>query len=167
MSSQERLGDVVEELRDEVGAHDRRIGENAGNIAKLVKRVDDVVAENKQLRERVADLEAQVDPNPESLEYEKMDRDTKVQKVRLALVRRAATRQNGKASMEYSNVQDVFDGHPSPGHAYDLMELAGQMDGFGYDTNAGECNRIRVDLDAVNDEAMIHAANNAQSSGGS
>jgi hypothetical protein len=126
----------------------------------LRERVDDLEAENESLRERVADLEQVVDPDPGAVEYDELSRSRKVHRVRRRLVETAA-RTNGKASMQYSDVMWLFDGHPSRGHCYVLMELAGDLDGFRYDTNGDTPHRILVNLDGVNDETLIHAANTA------
>ena len=115
----------------------------------------------EELEDRVSELEELVDPDPGSVAYEQLTRDQKVHRVRVALLEQA---NDGKPpAMKYKDVQWLFDGRPSPGHAYDLMELAAEADGYVYD-KAGNGNiegekRIRVEPDAVNDERVIHAAN--------
>lgn len=115
--------------------------------------------ENDTLRERVAELEELVDPDPGGTAYEQLTRDQKIHRVRVALLEQATA---GNAPvMKYTDVQWLFDGRPSPGHAYDLMELAADADGYVYETGGhgdGQ-KRIRVEPDAVNDERVIHAAN--------
>lgn len=167
VSSQKSLGDVVDELQERVGELEQRDQAQSRRGDSLREDIWNLEEEVEELRDRVAELEAQIEPNPKAREYNEMDRDTKVQKVRLALVRRASDRLTGKAAMDYGDVQALFDNHPSAGHTYDLMGLAAEMDGFEYDTTSGSTNRIRVDLDAVKDEAMLHAANKEQDSGGS
>ncbi|MFB6256468.1 MAG: hypothetical protein ABEH58_07060 [Haloplanus sp.] len=127
----------------------------------LQERVDEVEAENESLRERVADLEQVVDPDPGAVEYDELSRPRKVHRVRRRLVETAA-RTNGKAAMQYSDVMWLFDGHPSRGHCYDLMSLAGDLDGFRYDNTGDTQHRILANLDGVNDETLIHAANTAR-----
>lgn len=131
----------------------------------LQDRVEDLETENAQLRDRLADLEEIVDPDPASRDYTELSREQKVHRVRRALVEQAATQQTGKTSMAYDDVQWLFDGHPSPGHAYDLMELAGNLAGFEHVDPDDRQQQIRVDLDAVNDETLIRAANNASAGG--
>lgn len=129
---------------------------------RVVQEFETLREENERLRERVAELEAEVTPHPESKEYHELTRDEKVHQLRESLVEKASAKQSGKFSMGYKDVMWLFDGHPSPGHTYDLMELAGQADGFGYDTfEDSRPNRIRVKLDAVNDESVFRAANKA------
>lgn len=146
------LQSLVEALRRKLTAHGDRL--------------EALETENDQLRERIAELEQVVDPDPGSVEYEQLTRPRKVHRVRKALAENAANSHTGKASMEYSDVIWLFDGQPSAGHAYDLMELAAELDGYSYDEpNGGGQKRVRVNLEAVNDETMLHAANNAVSGG--
>lgn len=116
--------------------------------------------ENDRLRERVAELEELVDPDPGSVAYEQLTREQKVHRVRVALLEQATA---GKApTMKYDDVRWLFDGKPSAGHAYTLMELAAEADGYIHETGGhGDGNiRVRVEPDAVNDERVVHAANN-------
>jgi len=119
--------------------------------------------ENDRLRDRVAELEQLVDPDPGSVAYEQLTREQKVHRVRVALLEQANA---GKSPiMKYDEVQWLFDGKPSAGHAYTLMELAAESDGYVYETGghgSGQ-KRLRVKPDAVNDERVFHAANKATS----
>lgn len=124
----------------------------------LRDRVEDLETENESLRERLANLESIVDPDP-SADYSELPKSRKVYKLRKALVEEAA-QATGTAKMDYKEVRWLFDGQPSVGHTYDLMELAGQLDGFSYDTEPQ--HRITVKLDGVNDETLVHAANKAR-----
>lgn len=113
------------------------------------------------LEERVAELERLVDPDPGSTEYDQLTKSQKVHRVRKHLVEEAD--KGNVPAMKYKDVKWLFDGHPSAGHCYDLMEQAGQLDGFAYETGGhgkGE-KRIRVNLEAVKDETLLHAVNNA------
>lgn len=113
----------------------------------------------EELEDRVAELEELVDPDPGGVAYEQLTREQKVYRVRVALLEQATA---GNAPvMKYTDVQWLFDGRPSAGHAYDLMELAAEADGYVYETGGhgdGQ-KRIRVEPDGVNDERVIHAAN--------
>lgn len=131
---------------------------NRRMLNHLRDRVEELEAERDALHDRVAELEQVVNPNPATA-YDEMSRDRKVFKIRKSLVEEAATGR-GTAAMDYKQVRWLFDGEPSPGHAYDLMELAAQLDGFNHDDTA-DVKRVTVKLDAVNDETLIHAANNA------
>ena len=117
----------------------------------------------EQLEDRVAELEQLVDPDPGTTAYEQLTREQKVHRVRVALLEQATA---GKSPvMKYDDVRWLFDGKPSAGHAYTLMELAAEADGYAYETGGhgkGQ-KRIRVEPDAVNDERVIHAANNGDS----
>lgn len=127
-----------------------------------VERADLVVDQLATLRQRVAELEEIVDPDPGSTRYKHLTRAQKVRRVRQTLVEKARTR-SGKSKMHYDEVQALFGGRPSPGHCYDLMEQAGEMDGFDYDEGADDQKRVRCNTDAVNAEALFHGANNAAS----
>jgi len=59
----------------------------------------------------------------------------------------------------------LFDGHPSPGHCYDLMRAAAVLDGFNYDENGSGKKRIRCDVEAVKDDRCFHAANKDRGAG--
>jgi hypothetical protein len=131
---------------------------NRRMLNHLRDRVEELESDNERLADRVAELEQVVNPDPATA-YDEMSRDRKVFRVRKALVEEAATG-HGAASMDYKEVRWLFDGQPSPGHAYDLMELAGALDGFEYD-NSHDTKRVTVKLASVNDETLIHAANKA------
>lgn len=131
-------------------------------VDALRRQLKDRTRRIEELEDRVATLEELVDPDPGGVAYEQLTREQKVHRVRVALFEQATDGRT--ASMKYKDVQWLFDGRPSPGHAYDLMELAAEADGFVYDRagngNATGDKRIRVEPDAVNDERVIHAANN-------
>lgn len=113
------------------------------------------------LESRVAKLEQVVDPNPGSTDYDQLTRPQKVHRIRVALLEEA---KDGKPPiMKYDDVRWLFNGNPSPGHCYDLMELVADAEGYVYEQagNGDGQKRIRVEPDAVNDERVIHAANNA------
>ena len=131
----------------------------------LRDRIEELEAENDQLRDDLATLNTVVDPDPGRTEYDQLARSHKVNRIRTTLAETAA-RSNGKDAMKYKEVMMLFDGHPSPGHCYDLMERAAHLDGFAYDDGRDGEKRIRVNLPDVNDETLIHAANKATTLGG-
>lgn len=119
--------------------------------------LEDLQEENQELRDRVARLEARVEPDPAGKEYDEKSRSEKNHEVRVAVARKAAGN-GGKAQFDYNEVLALFDQHLSRGHAYTLMELAANADGFDYgEFQPGK--RLRVDLGAVNDERVLHAVN--------
>lgn len=127
------------------------------DVEKTEERVADL--EEKRLEERVGELEATVDPDPNSKSYDEMSRGERVRKIRETLVDESQRRHTGKAQMTYKDVLLLFDNHPSDGYAYKLMKLAGEEEGFQYADSDGKV--IRVDLDAVKDETLFHTVNNA------
>lgn len=140
---------------DTIDAHDRRIGENAKDLAYLKQEV-------RELRETIDRIERVVDTGSGAATYEAMTRKDKVRKVRAYLVEQA---QSGRAYLTYDNVVAVFDGRPSPGHAYDLMRLAGEAQGFDYqEREDGRPNRIVVEIDEISEDAAFHAVNKAEES---
>jgi len=141
---------------------DRSMGPNE-QVAHAVNRITEIADKNERLRERVGELEAELNPNPDSKPYKELSRDEKVQKLREYLVSMASSKHSEKFAMEYNDVVTLFEGHPSPGHAYDLMEIAGNADGFEFKEFDDRTNQLRVNLDGVNDETLFHAANNGVS----
>lgn len=129
----------------------------------LQDRLDEAEDERDRLRERVAELEELVDPDPGATEFGQLSRPQKVHRLRRHVVKQAA-KTNGRWAMKYKEVKALFDGLPSDGHCYDLMERAGKLDGFQYGTFHGD-KQLRAKLDAVNDETLIHAANKASGGG--
>lgn len=130
-------------------------------VDALRRQLKDRTRRVEDLEDRVAELEELVDPDPGGVAYEQLTRDQKVHRVRVALLEQATA---GKTPvMKYDDVRWLFDGKPSPGHAYDLMELVAEADGYVYEKGGhgkGQ-KRIRVDPEAVNDDRIVHAANNA------
>lgn len=128
-------------------------------VNAALERIDALQSENEELRKRVIELESQVDPDPTGKPYDELSRAEKVRKVRETIFKEAESRNTGKAKMDYRDVMMLFDNRPSPGHAYDLMKIAGEEDGFRYDDSDNKA--LLVDSDAVKDEAYFHAANKA------
>lgn len=139
---------------------EQRVNELEAKFEALNRARMYLIEENEELKEEVARLNEIVAPDPNHVEYEHLTRDQKVFRIRRRLVEIASS-SNGAARMSYKDVTWLFDGHPSAGHVYDLMKLAGEMDGFEYQTDP--YHRIVVNLGDVNDETLIHAANKASS----
>jgi len=151
---------------DLIDKHEARLGALDERFAKLAKRVTELEDENERLRKELAAVKARSDPDPTNKDYADLERAEKVHLVRVALARKAA-QSNGKAKYEYRDVLSQFDQRPSAGHAYTLLEIAAQADGYQYGEQGGT-KQLRVNLDAVNDEAVFHAVNNKDSrTGGS
>lgn len=131
-------------------------------VDALRRKCDAQAKQIDDLEQRLSELERLVEPDPGQTDYETLTKAQKVYRVRKALVETAANT-NGRDAMKYKAVIRLFDGHPSPGHAYTLMENSADLDGFAYDTANGKDGekRIRVKLEDVNDDALVHAANKA------
>ena len=139
-------------------------------IQGLNKRVSDLEKENRELRqenerltERVAELEANVDPDPTSKDYDEMDQKERVRKIRETLADEAQRTVSGKAQMKYKDVQRIMENRPSAGYAYKLMRRAGEAEGFEFIDDRPK--RIRVDSEGVKDETLFHTANKEVYSG--
>lgn len=132
-------------------------------IGKLESENDELRQENERLTERVAELEAAVDPDPTGKAYKEMSRDEAVRKIRETVLEQAQRSHSGKAQMTYKEVLALLDHEPSVGHAYNLMERAGREDGFQYTDNNGKV--IQANSEGVKDETLFHGVNKAYSSG--
>lgn len=149
------MSDTLEELEARVDA----LGRARMN---LTERIEDLERENEELRERVATLESVVDTDPDSIAYDALTKDRKVHRIRSKLVE-IADNTDGSAAMHYDDVINEFGGRPSPGHAYDLMDAAANLDGFAIDEGPKGKKRISVKTEYVNDLAVFRAANKAVS----
>jgi len=139
---------------------ERRVDDLNNYFATAMQRIRDLEAENETLRERVTELEACVTPDPTGKAYADKTRPEKVREVRIALARKAQS-QSGRARYTYRDVVAQFGSRPSAGHAYTLMEIAGETDGYRYGTHRDE-KALRVDMADVNDDAVLHAVNNGE-----
>jgi len=119
----------------------------------------DLQDENDDLRERVAELEMIVGTDTDHVAYEQMTKQQKVNTLREALIQDAVSK-DGRSSMKYAEARSALGNRPSPGHTYDLMELAGEADGYAYGEKNGT-KRLTVNIDAVNDQRYLRVANNA------
>jgi len=143
---------------DELQAHDRRIGENAGAVAELRQTV-------RELTERVEQLEQVVDSGMGAVEYQQMTRKDKVRQIRAYLYDEAQASATKAASMTYKEVRTLFDGRPSAGTAYNLMEAAATIDGFEYERFDGDrTNRLKIAADEINEDAAFQVLNNRAAS---
>lgn len=140
-------GNDVEELQTLVEALRRKINTVAGHV--------------DEIDERLSEIEAVVDTDLDAVAYERMTKQDKVREIRAYLYDLGSRSAKGRASMDYREVRTLFNGRPSPGHCYDLMKLAGGAEGFEYDDASREDRnkRITVETEAVNDDAVFHAAN--------
>lgn len=129
-------------------------------VDALKRKVNHQAERIDQLEEQVAELLQVVDTDMAAVDYEKKTRKDKVREIRTALYRNSNA--NGRATMNYREVVALFNGHPSPGHAYDLMQLVANADGYEYRERTEGENKIAVQTADVNDDAVIHAANNEE-----
>jgi predicted RNase H-like nuclease (RuvC/YqgF family) len=134
MSSAESTDPLVNALRRKVKNQEERIDELESTITELETVVD-------KLQERA--------PDPSRMDYEDMDRADKVTVVRSKL-KAEAEATNGTAKAEYKDVIRMFDGHPSAGHAYQLMEAAGSKDGCNYNEAPDGTKRVTYRVGGVN-----------------
>jgi len=109
-------------------------------VQKAVKNQETI----QELQERIVRLEAAtVDVDKD---YQQMDKAEKVATLRTELVKRAQDT-NGKAALDYEGVQyGTFDGNPSAGHVYNLMQAAAEDVGFNYEEPNRGNKRITVNL---------------------
>lgn len=140
---------------------DKRIEIHETRIDALTDAIERLEETVEEQQDRIAELEELVNPDPADVEYAQLTKDQKVFKIRKHLIEDAA-KTNGVSRMVYREIKALFDGHPSPGHCYDLMKQAAQVDGYEYDQAGGDGQkRVRVAMNAVKDETLIHAANKA------
>ena len=145
-----RLTDADEEELDQMNPIEK--------VDAVIDRIERLEAENERLTERVAELEANVDPDPTGKAYREMTREEAVRKIREKVLKKAQRNHSGKAQMDYREVLALLDNEPSVGHAYNLMERAGRADGFRYTDNDGKV--IQADSGSVKDETLFHGVNN-------
>jgi len=105
----------------------------------------------EQLQRRVTELEAKVDamnervPSPDQKAYEEMNKADKATVVRSKL-KQEAEATNGRAAVTYKDVIRMFDGAPSAGHAYDIMDAAGETEGFDMGKSPDGTKRLTCNL---------------------
>jgi len=127
----------------------QKANENEKEIATLRE-------ENENLRQCIQELKA---AQPDTSDYENLDRDDKVGLVRQHLYKKA-TDSNGKAKVDYKDVRwSVFDGEPSPDHCYTLMQQAATEAGFEMNDPDTGNKRLTVNTARTNTEGGFSHAN--------
>lgn len=121
------------------------------------QRIDDLEAENEELRERLEKLEMVVKPDPARSDWKNLTHEDKVLQIRKLLAEQAGAN-GGSAAMGYNEIRAAFDYKPSVGAAYNLMDSAATIDGFELDERTGQ-KRLTVKLADVNDDAGFHRLN--------
>lgn len=168
----ENMRQEIQELREQQEETEQR-SHQADGVAKTAlevanekdEEIEALQAENEELRERIAELEGRVTPDPSTKDYDEMSRDERVRQIRVSCAQKTVNN-GGKAAIDYNDIMTLFDYHPSVGYAYKLLKLAGELEGFTHETREDANNRLRVDMAAVNDEAVVHAVNNRNNGGG-
>jgi len=146
------------------------------DVRAAIELAKNAKQETLDLREEIADLEEQIERQQFRLgkfqvvidaldedPYENLDYDEKVAHIRNELIERAERSRSGAKRFDYEDIQDLWGGRPSPGHAYDLLEDAAAHPAFEELSNP---RRIAIDLDATdlaslaNDEDLVIPANN-------
>jgi TolA-binding protein len=130
MSKAQTATPLMEALRRKVNA-----------LQDDLQRLED---DNEALRERVEDLEHR-SPTLEERNYDELDKGDKAT-ILHGKLRETATATNGKASLDYKSVMALWDGRPSPGHAYDIMRVAGTMEKTDYGEGRDGSKRVTIDL---------------------
>lgn len=117
----------------------------------LIEAANTALENVETLDNRVTELETRLEsvedraPEPSKMKYDSMDKADKATVIQQKL-RSTAEATNGKASMDYQDVISVFDGNPSPGHSYDILETAGEKQGYNYGTSPEGTKRLTVNL---------------------
>lgn len=112
------------------------------NIDELGQRIDDLEADIQSVEERVAE--------PGQMEYTQMGKAEKATVVRSKL-KREAEATSGRSAAEYKDIIRMFDGQPSAGHAYNLMDAAAQVDGYAVGKSPDGTKRLTCTLEAVHE----------------
>lgn len=112
------------------------------NIEALTERVDALEDEVDDLKDRA--------PDPKRQAYEDLSRSDKVTVV-CSKLRSEADATNGQAAAQYKDILRMFDGHPSAGHAYQLMNAAADRDGFQVGKSRDDTKRLTYNAARVND----------------
>lgn len=124
-------------------------------VSDLENTIAEMTDDRQRLKFRIGKLEELL-PDEED-DYQTYSREDKVSLVKSHLMERAYAT-NGKAAVDYDDViWSVFDGEPSRDHAYTLMDLAAETDGFNVDTSVRP-RELRVDLDQTKSSADFSRA---------
>ncbi|PSP38274.1 hypothetical protein BRC71_06265 [Halobacteriales archaeon QH_7_65_31] len=138
-----------------------------GDLGDRPEHVDDdtqLWALVEQLAAEVSRLQEEIAPDTDGKDYAQLTRAEKVHEIQLAALEDAQSNPRRKSALTYREVKMLFGGKPSTGHCYDLMQLAGDRDGFGYETRDDQPNRLTASLEGLNDSKLIHALNNGGTS---
>ena len=152
----ERVADLEDLLDQELDRLTRIIAKLRGRVHDVEQRIDDLddggldVDDDviEDLKQDIEELRHVVNVDLDGKRYQQLTRDDKVREIQAALLSEALGRQTQKAAMNYTDVRWLFNGKPSTGHTYTLMEVAGQGTGFDYQER-DEKNRIVVDAGEV------------------
>lgn len=120
----------------------------------------------EELEARVKELEQDAAVKLRYDEYQSLQRPEKVRMVQKSILNRARAR-SGKHEYDYDDIiWGVFDGEPSADHAYRLMELAGQDDGFEYVDRPDTKKVLRCSAKEVRFDGEISGPKNSTPGGG-
>jgi len=108
------------------------------NVEDLARRVENLEAQIETLEERA--------PDPTQMEYDELEKPDKATIIRSKL-KGEAEATNGRSKAEYKDIIRMFDGYPSAGHAYDLMEAAAELDGCNYSQAPDGTKRLTYKAD--------------------
>jgi len=114
----------ADDIKEQFDLHARERAKDRQRIAQLEETIAELEARIEQLEDRA--------PHPREKAYQQMDRSDKATVIQTKL-KQEAQATNGRASVYYDDVVRMFDGQPSAGHAYDLLELAAEESGFRYE----------------------------------
>lgn len=170
----QQLRTQVEALRRKMNARLEGVGydDEHESVADVLDVIDELDERLDEFDDRLRRVERVVDTDPDRTGYAEMTKEQKVYRIRQELVQNADAT-NGKWRLSYRDVKALFNGQPSAGHCYNLMEAAAEMDGFEYD-RAGEGDatsrtgeyRIRVNTTSVNDTGVFQSLNKASAGKG-
>jgi hypothetical protein len=129
-------------IRDDIDRMAQERARDRARISELEQIVENLQAQIEVLQERAPSLEQQ--------QYDRMDREDKATVVRSKL-KQEADATNGTAAVAYKDVVRMFDGQPSAGHAYDIMDTAAQKEGFDIGIDPQGKKRLTHKTGRVND----------------
>lgn len=150
-----RVDELEDQLTEEVSRISKELAQMRGRVHSVEQRldegdldVDDDVVED--LRKDIEELRHVVNIDLDGKSYHELTRDDKVREIQATLLQEAESRQTHKSAMNYTDVKWLFNGKPSTGHVYDIMQVAGEETGFEYQER-DEKNRIVVNARDVPD----------------
>ena len=136
-----------------------RLSEEREQRQQLEQTVD-------ELSERIVAMEVRLEAADQEQDYRDLSLDEKVGRVREHLFSRAQA-SGGRAALDYNDiVWSVFDGEPSADHAYKLMRLAADVDGFDVENPRKGNKKLTVDVRQAKRSAAFSSANKAVSEEG-